>query len=143
MALEASAELRLTRGFISMTTTSPSAGLTANWMLEPPHSTPTARMMALAASRSSWYCGSVSVSAGATVTLSPVWMPMGSTFSMEQMMTTLSAASRMTSSSYSCQPTTDSSSSSWPMGLRRRPSSTMRRSPRLSRATPPPLPPMV
>jgi len=35
---------------------------------------------------------------------SPVCTPMGSTFSMEQMMTTLSARSRMTSSSNSFQP---------------------------------------
>ena len=111
VALEASAELRDTRGFISMTTTSPVSGLTANCTLEPPVSTPILRMIALEASRSSWYCGSVSVSAGATVTLSPVCTPMGSMFSMEQMTTTLSAASRMTSSSNSCQPMTDSSSS--------------------------------
>ena len=34
----------------------------------------------------------------------PVWTPMGSTFSMEQTMTTLSFKSRITSSSYSFQP---------------------------------------
>ena len=85
MALEASAELRETRGFISMTTTSPVSGLTANWTLLPPVSTPILRMIALEASRSSWYWASVSVSAGATVTLSPVCTPMGSMFSMEQM----------------------------------------------------------
>ena len=45
--------------------------------------------------------------AGAMVMESPVWTPMGSTFSMEQMMTTLSARSRMTSSSYSFQPSSD------------------------------------
>ncbi len=38
-----------------------------------------------------WYSLSVSVSAGATVTESPVWMPIGSTFSMEQTMMQLSA----------------------------------------------------
>ena len=80
-------------------------------------------MIALAASRSSWYWASVSVSAGATVTLSPVCTPMGSMFSMEQMTTTLSARSRMTSSSNSCQPTTDSSSRTCVMGLRRSPCS--------------------
>lgn len=42
---------------------------------------------------------------------SPVWTPMGSMFSMEQMMTTLSARSRMTSSSYSFQPSRDISMS--------------------------------
>ena len=45
VALEASALERETRGFISMTMSRPSAGLTANWMLQPPVSTPTARMM--------------------------------------------------------------------------------------------------
>ncbi len=44
-----------------------------------------------------WYSLSVSVSAGATVTESPVWMPIGSTFSMEQTMMQLSARSRTTS----------------------------------------------
>ena len=37
--MEASAELRETRGFISITSISPSAGFTANWMLHPPAST--------------------------------------------------------------------------------------------------------
>ena len=54
VAFEASAEERDTRGFISMTTISPVAGLTANWMLEPPVSTPTARITRSAWSRSSW-----------------------------------------------------------------------------------------
>jgi hypothetical protein len=40
---------------------------------------------------------------------SPVCTPIASMFSIEQMMTTLSAVSRMTSSSYSFQPSTDSS----------------------------------
>src|SRR5215471_4406421 len=88
VALEASAEDRDTRGFISMTTRRPLAGLTANWMLEPPVSTPISRMTAMAASRMSWYSLSESVWAGATVMESPVWTPMGSKFSMEQMITT-------------------------------------------------------
>ena len=46
MALEASALERETRGFISITTISSVCGLTANWMFEPPVSTPTARMTA-------------------------------------------------------------------------------------------------
>ena len=66
-------------------------------------------MIAMAASRIAWYCRSVRVCAGATVIESPVWMPMGSRFSMEQMITTLSLRSRMISSSYSFQPITDSS----------------------------------
>ncbi len=80
-----------------------------NWILEPPVSTPISRMILSEASRRIWYSLSVRVWAGATVMESPVWTPMGSKFSMEQMMTTLSAVSRMTSSSYSFQPMTDSS----------------------------------
>ena len=91
MAFEASAELRETRGFISMTTTSPVARLRANWTLAPPVETPTARMTVMAASRSDWSSGSVSVITGATVTESPVWTPIGSMFSIEQTMTALSA----------------------------------------------------
>ena len=89
----------------------PSAGSTANWMLQPPVSTPTARMMSMPMSRSFWYSRSVSVSAGATVIESPVCTPTGSTFSIEQTTTVLSAVSRMSSSSYSFQPRIDSSSS--------------------------------
>ena len=76
-----------------------------------PVSTPISRMIAIAASRMSWYSLSVRVCAGATVSESPVWTPIGSTFSIEQMMTTLSARSRITSSSNSFQPITDSSTS--------------------------------
>jgi hypothetical protein len=47
---------------------------------------------------------SVSVWIGATVIESPVCTPMGSRFSIEQMMTQLSALSRMTSISNSFQP---------------------------------------
>ncbi len=109
VALEASAEQRLTRGFISMTTMSPFSGFRANCTLEPPVSTPTRRMQAKAASRIFWYSTSERVWAGATVMESPVWTPIGSTFSIEQMITQLSAWSRMTSSSYSFQPAIDSS----------------------------------
>ena len=56
-----------------------------------------------------WYSLSVSVWMGATVMLSPVCTPMGSKFSMEQMITQLSALSRITSISYSFQPMSDSS----------------------------------
>ena len=72
----------------------------------------------MAASRISWYSLSVSVWAGATVMESPVWTPIGSKFSMEQMMTTLSLGSRITSSSNSFQPMTDSSTRTWWTGLR-------------------------
>ena len=107
MALEASADDRETRGFISIATIRPSAGLIANWMFDPPVSTPTRPMMRRAASRMRWYSLSVSVSAGATVMLSPVWTPMASMFSIEQMTTKLFAQSRITSSSNSFQPMTD------------------------------------
>ena len=127
MAFDASADERETRGFISITTMRPSAGLTANCTLEPPVSTPTSRSTAIAAVRMRWYSLSVSVSAGATVTLSPVWTPIGSTFSIEQTMMQLSAVSRTTSSSYSFQPSTLSSiSTSW-VGDRSRPRSTISR----------------
>ncbi len=116
VALDASAELRLTRGFISMIVTRPSRGFTANWMLEPPVSTPIFLMMRIAMSRRFWYSISDSVCCGATVMESPVWTPIGSKFSMEQMITTLSAVSRITSSSNSFQPITDSSISTWWMG---------------------------
>src|SRR4051794_32455571 len=51
VAFEASALDRDTRGFISMTTISSVTGLTANWTLEPPVSTPTARIQAIAVIR--------------------------------------------------------------------------------------------
>ena len=125
VAFDASAELRDTRGFISMTIIRPFSGLTANWMFEPPVSTPISRITASAASRMSWYSLSVSVIAGATVIESPVCTPIGSKFSIEQMMTTLSCLSRITSSSYSFQPSTDCSTSTSPRGLCCRPQSTL------------------
>jgi len=51
VALEASAEERDTRGFISMTSSRPSDGLTANCTFEPPVSTPILRSTATDASR--------------------------------------------------------------------------------------------
>ncbi len=110
VAFEARAEDRETRGFISITIMRPSRGLIANWMLQPPVSTPTARMISIPTSRMCWYSRSVRVSAGATVIESPVCTPIGSTFSMEQTTTTLSWRSRMSSSSYSFHPRIDSSS---------------------------------
>ena len=109
VALEARALERLTRGFISMTTWSPLTGSTANWMFDPPVSTPMRRMHAKAASRMRWYSWSERVWAGATVIESPVWTPMGSKFSMLQTTTQLSARSRITSSSYSFHPAIDRS----------------------------------
>ena len=128
VAFEASALERLTRGFISMTTIRPLTGFTANWMLQPPVSTPTSRMTPMEMLRSRWYSRSVSVMAGATVIESPVWTPTGSTFSIEQTMTTLSALSRITSSSYSFQPRIDSSRSTSVVGLAERPWPAIRRS---------------
>ena len=109
MALDASAEDRDTRGFISITISLPSVGLIANWMLQPPVSTPTSRSTAMPRSRIRWYSRSVSVIAGATVTESPVCTPIGSKFSMEHTTTTLSWPSRISSSSNSFQPEMDSS----------------------------------
>ena len=91
-----------------MTMSRPSFGLTANCTFEPPVSTPISRSTASEASRMIWYSLSVSVSAGAMVIESPVWMPIGSRFSIEQMMMQLSFLSRTTSISYSFQPSTDS-----------------------------------
>ena len=121
VAFDASADDRETRGFISMATIRPSSGLMANWMFDPPVSTPTRVMMRLARSRIRWYSLSVSVSAGATVIESPVWTPIGSMFSIEQMTTKLSATSRITSSSNSFQPMTDSSTRISCTGLRSSP----------------------
>ena len=143
VALEASALERETRGFISMTTISSVAGLTANWTFEPPVSTPTARITAIAWSRSCWYWRSLSVICGATVTESPVWTPIGSTFSIEQTITTLSAWSRITSSSNSPQPSTDSSISTCPIGDAASPRATTRWKSSSVRAMPPPRPPSV
>ena len=74
-----------------------------------------------------WYSLSVSVSAGATVIESPVWTPIGSTFSIEQTMMQLSALSRTTSISNSFQPSTVSSISTSLVGEASRPRSTMSR----------------
>jgi hypothetical protein len=121
VAFEASADERETRGFISITTMRPSFGLIENCTLLPPVSTPISRRIAIDALRSSWYSLSDSVCAGATVIESPVWMPIGSRFSIEQTMMQLSALSRTTSISYSFQPISDSSISSSFVGDRSRP----------------------
>jgi hypothetical protein len=117
VALDASAEERDTRGFISITTMRPSAGLIAHCTFEPPVSTPISRSTAIEPLRMIWYSLSVRVSAGATVIESPVCTPIGSTFSMEQTMMALSALSRTTSISYSFQPSSDSSTSTCATGL--------------------------
>ena len=80
-------------------------------------------------SRRCWYSRSVSVIAGATVIESPVCTPIGSRFSIEQTITTLSLVSRITSSSYSFHPMIDSSRSTSVVGLAARPAPAIRRSP--------------
>ena len=85
----------------------------------------------------------MSVCCGATVTESPVCTPIGSMFSIEQTITTLSAPSRMTSSSNSPQPSTDSSISTWPIGLAAMPRATISAYCSRVRAMPPPRPPSV
>ena len=75
----------------------------------------------MAMSRIRWYSRSVSVIAGATVIESPVCTPIGSRFSIEQMTTTLSLRSRISSSSYSFQPRIDSSRSTSVVGARVQP----------------------
>ncbi len=116
VAFDASADERDTRGFISITSNRPSCGETANCTFEPPVSTPILRSTAIEASRMRWYSLSVRVCAGATVIESPVWIPIGSKFSIEQTMMQLSFLSRTTSISNSFQPITDSSSSTSPVG---------------------------
>ncbi len=75
--------------------------------------------------------------------LSPVCTPIGSTFSIEQMTTKLSAQSRMTSSSNSFQPMTDSSTRiSW-TGLIDSPRCAISRNSSTLYAIPPPTPPRV
>ncbi len=72
-----------------------------------------------------------------------MWTPIGSTFSIEQMITTLSFRSRITSSSNSPQPSTDSSTRTWLIGLAASPSLTTWRSSVSVSPTPPPWPPRV
>jgi len=58
-------------------------------------------MVLIATERSSWYSSSLSVWLGATTMDSPVWMPIGSRFSMLQTAMQLSRPSRTTSYSIS------------------------------------------
>ncbi len=85
----------------------------------------------------------MSVIAGATVIESPVCTPIGSRFSIEHTITTLSLVSRMTSSSYSFQPRIDSSRSTSVVGLACSPAPAIRRRSVSSWAMPEPVPPMV
>ena len=143
VAFDASAEERDTRGFISMTIMRPFSGLTANCTLEPPVSTPIFSRMASDAARMRWYSTSESVCAGATVMESPVCTPMASKFSMEHTMMPLPTRSRMTSISYSFQPSMLSSTSTSPAGDSSKPWPTISCSSAASCAMPPPAPPSV
>ena len=111
--------------------------------MEPPVSTPISRSTAIEALRIIWYSLSVSVSAGATVMESPVCTPIGSMFSIEQMMMQLSALSRTTSISNSFQPSTLSSISTSVVGEASRPRSTISKNSERLKAMPPPVPPSV
>ena len=90
-----------------------------------------------------WYSTSDRVWAGATVIESPVCTPIGSTFSIEQMITQLSARSRMTSSSNSFQPAIDCSMRISLMGLASRPALAMRSNSSGVVAMPVPRPPRM
>jgi len=82
VAFDASAELRETRGFISMMTMRPSFGLMANCTFEPPVSTPISRRQRIApVAHHLILAGRCRGLAGATVMESPVWTPIGSKFS--------------------------------------------------------------
>ena len=61
-------------------------------------------MIFSAEERSIWYSRSERVWLGATTMLSPVWTPIGSRFSMLQIVMQVSALSRITSYSISFQP---------------------------------------
>ena len=74
---------------------------------------------------------------------SPVCTPIGSRFSIEQTITTLSAQSRITSSSYSFQPSRERSMRTEPTGNRSRPRRTIVSNSSRLYAIPPPVPPSV
>ena len=100
-------------------------------------------MQAKAALRISWYSTSLSVCAGATVIESPVCTPIGSTFSIEQMITQLSARSRITSSSNSFHPAIDCSMRISPIGLAASPAAARRWNSSAVVAIPVPRPPRM
>ena len=100
-----------------MTAYSKESGFRASCTLHPP-SISSAEMMSSEAVRSIWYSRLARVWVGAATMESPVWTPTGSMFSMEQMVMTLPAPSRMTSNSISFQPEMHRSMSTWPTRLR-------------------------
>ncbi len=70
-------------------------------------------MILIAEVRSIWYSWSDKVWDGATTMLSPVWTPIGSKFSMLQMVMQVSLPSRITSYSISFHPASERSSRTW------------------------------
>ena len=104
---------------------------------------PSALMILMAAERSVWWSTSDSVCDGVTTIDSPVWMPIGSMFSMLQMVMHVSLASRMTSYSNSFQPRMLSSTRIWWIRDRLRPISAICRTSASVCATPLPVPPSV
>ena len=74
---------------------------------------------------------------------SPVCTPIGSRFSIEQTITTLSLRSRITSNSYSFHPIIDSSSNTSDVGLCRNPAPAICRNSASLKAIPDPKPPIV
>ena len=125
-----------------MTEYSKESGLSANWQLQPP-SMPSSVIMSSEAVRNIWYSLSESVTAGAITMESPVCMPTGSKFSIEQTVSTLPAPSRSTSNSISFQPPMYFSMSTWVMGESMSPLCAIIFSSSSSWATPPPAPPSV
>ena len=85
----------------------------------------------------------MSVCAGATVIESPVCTPIGSMFSMEQIIMQLSFLSLTTSNSYSFQPKSDSSIRSSVVGDKSNPFSQISLNSWMLYAMPPPEPPKV
>ena len=143
MALDASADDLETLGFISIITILPFLGLIANWTFDPPVSTPIFLRQAIDAFRIIWYSLSVNVRAGATVIESPVWIPIGSTFSIEQTIIQLSFLSLITSISNSFHPSRHSSTKTWFTGDSCKPFLTILKKSFLFLAIPPPNPPKV
>ena len=90
-----------------------------------------------------WYSLSVSVRAGATVIESPVCIPIGSIFSIEQTIILLSFLSLTTSISNSFQPTRDSSTRTSFVGDKSKPFLIIEKNSSSVFATPPPVPPKV
>src|SRR3990167_6851145 len=87
-------------------------GFRANWILHSP-TMPKCLMTLIAISRSLWYSKLFKVCDGATTIDSPVWIPIGSKFSMLQTVMQLSNLSRTTSYSISFQPERYSSIKIW------------------------------